>query len=317
MSVLTGGSGPPLGLDIGSAAVKLVALSRHRGRYRMDGFAMEPLPASAVDTGNISDAATVGEAVRRACRAASTRRRTAIVAVADSAVITRTLLLDAALTPTELDVEVVLEAERCIPYPIDSVALDFAVIGPFPGEPGLNRVLLVACPQEQVAAREAVLRHAGLEPAALEVESLALRRAASLAGADEAGDAVLDVGDSAVRLVGWDTHDTAFTEQEPLPVGSDADEELTIRLVCTAASRLLEAYAADRPGQRLQRLLVVGGGAARPRFRAAAAECLGVAVEPANPFLGMPMRGRVDEAALAATVPALAIACGLALRGRR
>ncbi len=137
MRLLKGRSAAPLGLDIGSASVKVVALSGRGTRCRVDGFAIEPLPAATVDRGNISEAAVVGEAVRRACHKAGTKRKTAVLAVADSAVMTRTLLLDASLAEDELEAEVVLEAERCVPYPIESVALDYARLGAFEGDAAL------------------------------------------------------------------------------------------------------------------------------------------------------------------------------------
>ena len=38
-----------LGLDISSTSVKLLELSRNNGRYRVEAYAVEPLPPNAVD----------------------------------------------------------------------------------------------------------------------------------------------------------------------------------------------------------------------------------------------------------------------------
>ena len=318
MSVWARGWSPPLGLDIGRTAVKAVAVSRlsraawrprRDVRYRIDGFGSAPLPTGGDGIGNISDAVAVGEAVRRACRAAAPRRRTATVAVADAAVTTRTVLLDASLTAAELEVEAVLEAERCIPHSIDDVALDFAPIGLFPGDEGLRRVLLVACPKADVAARVAVLREAGLEAACVETESLALRRAAGRALRGESSSAVLDLGGAGVRLVAWDADDVAYAREAPLAGGSADDDALL-----DAAAELLAGYAAARPGSGLQRLLVVGGGARRPGFGARAADRLGVAVETAQPFAGVAAHARLDSEELARAGPTYATAFGLGLR---
>ncbi len=57
-----------LGLDISSTAVKLLELSQHntRGgvRYRVESYAVEPLPPNSVVDKNIADVEGVGEAIR-------------------------------------------------------------------------------------------------------------------------------------------------------------------------------------------------------------------------------------------------------------
>ena len=312
MSLFKGRSASPLGIDIGSAAVKLVALSGRGARCRLEGFAVEPLPAATVDKGNISDAAVVGEAVRRACGKAGINRRSAVLAVADSMVMTRTLLLDATLTDDELEAEVVLDAERSIPYPIDRVALDFASLGACPGDPALTRILLVACPKEQVLVREAALHHAGLGATAVEVESFAQRRAVQATTGDDAVVGILDVGDVALRLAVWRGEESVFVKHEPMPTPLFHDEGAPAATL-DAASRLLDAYATSRPAEALDRLRLAGGHAVLDAFAAAAAEHFDMNVELANPFADMATHGRVDEAALAAVAPTLVTACGLGL----
>ena len=313
MRLLKGRSASPLGLDIGSASVKVVALSGRGTRCRVDGFAIEPLPAPAVDRGNISDAAVVGEAVRRACGKAGTRRKAAIEAVADSAVMTRTLLLDAALTEDELEAEVVLDAERSFPYPIDRVALDFASVGSCAHDRALRRVLLVACPKEHVLAREAALHQAGLMAAAVEVESFAQRRAIQATTGDEAVVGVLDVGDAALRLTVWTADESVFVKHEPMPECPPQDDEPTPAAILDAASHLLDAYAASGVAEGVDGLRLAGGRAASAGFAAAAAGRFGMTVELADPFSRMAVHARVDEAALTAVAPALVTACGLGL----
>ncbi|MDX1697428.1 MAG: pilus assembly protein PilM, partial [Thiohalobacterales bacterium] len=73
---------PPLiGLDISSTAVKLLELSRSGSRYRVESYAVEPLPPNAVVEKNITDVDAVGEAVRRAVKRSGTRTKHAAAAV--------------------------------------------------------------------------------------------------------------------------------------------------------------------------------------------------------------------------------------------
>ncbi|MCY4013867.1 MAG: type IV pilus assembly protein PilM [Gammaproteobacteria bacterium] len=313
MALFKGRSCPPLGIDIGSASVKLVALSWRGGRCRVDGFAIEPLPAATADRGNISDAAIVGEAVRRAWREAGAKAKTAVLAVADSAVVTRTLLLDATLTGDELEAEVVLDAERSIPYPIDRVALDFVSLGACADDPALKRILLAACPREQVLAREAAASHAGLTAAAVEIESSAQHRAMQAAKGDETVVGMLTVGDDALRLAVWRRGESVFVKHEPMPMSLAHDDGPTPGATLDAASRLLDAYAAAMPADGVGRLRLAGGGAARAVFAAMTNAHFGMSVELADPFAGMAAHARVDKTALAEAAPALVTACGLGL----
>ena len=318
MSLFNGRSDPVLGLDIGSTSVKLVELSRKRNRYRLDAFAVEQLPATAIDNHNIRDAAAVGEAIRRACAQAGVRRKVVAAAVANSAVIARTLLLDAALAENDLAVEVMVEAERSIPYPIEDVALDFVSLGPLPGNPALRRVLLVACPRDQVLAREAALRHAGLEPAVVEVESQAQRRAAGLLWElGETDAAVLDIGASAIRLVALSGDQASLVGEQPRLALIDTDESAAAEEALRLGGRLLDDYSSSRSSGSVGRVLLAGGGAASPEFSKLASGRFGVDVQRADPFVAMVIGATVDAAALAGAAPALVTACGLALRGRR
>ena len=82
---------PILGIDIGPSSVKLVELSRSGPRFRVEGFAIEPLGEGMVEDRNPVDTDDVAEAIKRACRKAGARTRRAAVAVPTSSVITRTM----------------------------------------------------------------------------------------------------------------------------------------------------------------------------------------------------------------------------------
>lgn len=82
-----------LGLDISSASVKLLELSKSGGDYKVESYGVEPLPENAVVEKNISDVEGVGEAIARLVERCKTKVKLAAVAVAGSAVITKTIVL--------------------------------------------------------------------------------------------------------------------------------------------------------------------------------------------------------------------------------
>ncbi|HEY6610935.1 MAG TPA: pilus assembly protein PilM, partial [Pseudomonas sp.] len=87
-----------LGIDISSTSVKLLELSRSGGRYRVEAYAVEPLPPNAVVEKNIAEIEGVGQALTRVLAKARSGGKNVAVAVAGSAVITKTIEMDAGLS---------------------------------------------------------------------------------------------------------------------------------------------------------------------------------------------------------------------------
>ena len=59
-------SAPIIGVDISSTAVKLLELTGSGDKYKVEAYAVEPLPPHAVIEKNITDVAAVGDSLRRA-----------------------------------------------------------------------------------------------------------------------------------------------------------------------------------------------------------------------------------------------------------
>jgi type IV pilus assembly protein PilM len=147
-----------VGLDISSTAIKLLELSRSGGRYRVESYTVEPLPANSVVEKSIADVEAVGEAIRRAVKRSGTKSKHAAVAVAGSAVITKVISMPAAIGDDEMETQISLEADQYIPYPLDEVNLDFEVLGPSSKNPERVDVLLAAPLVEEPGARRRVAR---------------------------------------------------------------------------------------------------------------------------------------------------------------
>jgi len=119
---LFGNAKPPLvGLDISSTAVKLLQLTESGGRYRVEHYAVEPLPPNAVVEKNIVEVEAVAEAIRRAVSRSGTRAKHAAAAVSGSSVITKIIPMPGDLDAEALDDQVQMEASNSIPYPDEEV----------------------------------------------------------------------------------------------------------------------------------------------------------------------------------------------------
>ena len=342
---------PPLiGLDISSTAVKLLELSRSGSRFRVESYAVEPLPPNSVVEKNITDVEAVGEAIRRAVKRSGTRNRHAAVAIAGSSVITKTVPMPAGLNDVDLQGQIELEADQYVPYPLEEVNLDFEVLGPSEKNPDTVDVLLAACRSENVEMRNAACEAGGLNTQIMDVESFASENAFALL-ADQLPDqgagktiAVIDVGATMTTLnVMHDlksiyTRDTVFggkqlTEeimrryglsyeeagmakrQGGLPENYTSDVLEPFKEAMTQqASRSLQFFYSSSPHSKVDHIVLAGGSASITGMDELIQEKLGVETTIANPFASMSLSARVKPQTLSNDAPALLIPCGLALR---
>ena len=171
---------PLIGVDISSTAVKLLQLSRAGDRYRVEHYAVEPLPPSAVVEKNLVEVEAVGEAIRRAVARSGSRTKHAAAAVPGSSAITKIVPMPADLDEDDMESQIELEAVNYVPYPVEEVNLDFEVLGPMPGNSEMVQVLLAASRSENVEVRASALELGGLTAKVIDVEAFAIENAYAL-----------------------------------------------------------------------------------------------------------------------------------------
>jgi type IV pilus assembly protein PilM len=339
-----------LGLDISSTSVKLLELSRSNGQFRVEAYGVEPLPPQAMVEKNISDVAGVGEAIKRVTAQARPSTKSAAVAVAGSAVITKTIELDGSLTDEQMEAQITAEADQYIPYPLEEVAIDFEVQGASERNEQQVEVLLAACRRENVEMREAALQAGGLKAAVVDIEAHAMKRAVDLMRPtlDEGDErdviAIVDIG-STMTTLSVLADDRSIYTREQLFGGKLLTEEIQRRYslsfeeagLAKKQGGLPDDYETEvlqpfREGvlQQVTRslqfffsssryddvdLIILAGGTASIKGLAGMIEAkLGTRTIVANPFANMSISSKVDARALANDAPALMIACGLAMR---
>ena len=340
---------PLIGVDISSTAVKLLQLSRSGNRYRVDHYAVEPLPPNAVVEKNIVEVEAVGEAIRRAVNRSGTKARGAAAAVSGSAVITKSIPMPAELDENDLEAQVEFEAVNYIPYPIEEVNLDFEVLGPMPNNPEMVQVLLAASRSENVELRESALELGGLAAKVMDVEAFAVENAfALIVGELPVGRdgvvALVDIGatmttlnvlrggrslysreqlfggkqltDEVMRRYGLTYEEAGQAKRQGgLPETYEVEvlepfKEATVQQI----SRLLQFFYAGSEFNRVDQVVLAGGCASIVGLPEMVEEQLGVPTLVANPLAQMTLGPRVQAHALAQDAPALMIATGLALR---
>jgi type IV pilus assembly protein PilM len=338
---------PLLGVDISSTSVKLLELSSAGGRYRVESYAVEPLPPNAVSEKTITDADRVGEAIARAVRKSGTRNRDAVCAVPGSSVITKVISMPADLSEDELEGRIQLEADQYIPYSMDEINLDFTVLGPSAVDSTKVDVLLAASRSENVDSRVGALEAAGLRVRIVDVEASALEHAMTLISPqfpDARIVAVADVGASTSTLSVLDQGRIIYT-REQLFGGRLLTDEIqrryglsyeeaglrkrqgglpsnyepeVLRPFMEAMSqeifRALQFFYSSSQVRTVDQVLIAGGCGSIQDVDLMIQARLSTPVAVANPLASMTAASRVRTDALVNDAPALMTACGLALR---
>ena len=194
-----------LGVDIGSASIKLVELSRQAHGCRVEAYGVVPLPPDVVVDGQFSPVGRLGEAIRELMRGCGCRSNRAALAMAGPSVVSKTLAVDAASSDADVEATIEVEADRHLPGPLDETAYDFEVQGLSPQDPKQAEAVLVACPKVQLSQATALLKAARLRPIVVETQALALARGlaearTALAGDHQGPTALFDLMPGAARL---------------------------------------------------------------------------------------------------------------------
>ena len=342
-----------LGLDISSTSVKLLELSRSGGGYKVESYGIEPLPENAVVEKNISDVEGVGEVIRRLVERCAARVKTAAVAVAGSAVITRTIEMTATLSEDEMEQQLQFEADQYIPYPLEEVALDFEVRGPSPRSEGQVEVLIAASRRENVEMREAALELGGLKAGVVDIEAHCIQRAFELVRSQSTKDsdqeqdrviAIVDIGATMTTLSVLTGGGAPYT-REQLFGGKQLTEEIQRRYslsveeaglarkqgglpddyetgvlqpfreaVVQQVTRSLQFFYSSGAHNDVDHILLAGGTSSIDGLAELVATRLGTPCSIANPFVRMSLSSKVNATQLHRDAPAMMIVCGLALR---
>ncbi len=304
------GKPQPLGVDIGSSAVKLLRWPDNRNPGRPPDYAIEPLPPGAVAGGAIRDVEAVGRRIAKAVAAMPRRAGEAVTAVPAAAAVQRKLEMDTSLPEAELEALVMLEAERHVSWPMAEASLDFRRLDAT-GGPG--RILLTVCRRELVEVRQRVLRLAGLRPLAVDVEHHAMERALGrLAGKEDAGPvAIADIGAAAICLHVFAEGRSIHCEARPFPGAGEAArrDPAFARAAARQIAQAAQMFQSSSRHGRLRRVFLCGAAALADGLAEEARQALALPVQIANPFAA------AADQPIGLVAPALLLAAGLAIPG--
>ena len=338
-----------IGVDISSTSVKLLELSKKNDRYFVESYAVVPLSEGSVVEKNILNPEVVGDALERAVNLADPKSSNVAFAIPTSMVITKIIEMDADMTGDEREIQIRMDAEQYIPFPLDEASLDFEVLPERLPNPNRVQVQLVATRTENVEVRCETLELAGLTPKIADVESFAVENAFKIfadtlpIGANTV--AILDIGHTTTTLSVLQDGKSIY-HREQVFGGKQLTQEIQNRYglsfeeagrakkghvlpddyesevlepfleaVVQQASRSLQFFFSSSQFSEIDHILLAGGNANIPNLAKLLQQKLGYRVTVANPFLQMNISPKIDMKKIESDAPAFLVACGLALRG--
>ncbi|MGR9116631.1 MAG: pilus assembly protein PilM [Gammaproteobacteria bacterium] len=341
---------PVIGIDISTAAVKLLELSKTGVRYRVESYAVSPLPQDAVIDKNITNVDIIADAIKQAVKISGTKVKHACVAVAGSSVMTKIITMPASLTDDDMVEQIMVEADQYVPYALDEVNLDFEVQGKNDKNPEMVDVLLAASRRENVEDRVEALEKSGLKARIVDVEAFAMENAFTLLSGQlpESVEgqtiAIADIGATMATLNVIHDGKTIYTREQGFG-GRQLTEEIqrryglsydeaglakrhgglpdnyTVdvlepfkRAMVQQIARSLQFFVSSSANRTIDGVILAGGCSSIPGVEKLVEQNLGVPSFVANPFINMALSNRVRPQSLSSDAPAMMIACGLALR---
>lgn len=342
------GSKGKLGIDIGTASIKIVELENKSNRFALKNYGLFELKGDK-DSANENHSILKlpdGEIIWGIKETLKKSKISAkdVVASIPSFSTFATVIEMPYLSQEELAKAIPFEARKYIPIPLEEVVLDWSIIGVVGQGPRPTvQVFIAAVPKDETTRYQGIMEGAGLNLKALELENSALIRA--LLGNDLAPTAIVNIGGRSTSIVivskgyerlshNYEVGGFEITKSiaRSLNVSLDKAEELKKRLgmkpsdeniINQAMSALIDmmtfetkktltTYESSK-GEKVQRVILVGGMINMPNFVNYFKQKLGQDVFAGNAFARI-----IYPPALAPAVSELAstfaVAAGLAMR---
>ncbi len=168
------GTKKAVGLEIDTGIARAVEVVGHPERPKLINMAGVELNPGAVEEGMIVEPKEVGEALLELWSSGEIKNRQVLLGVANQAVLVRYATIPK-VPPDKIDNVIRFQAQESLPIPLESVVMDYMVIGEIE-EDGKTviEVLLVAARRDMLDGFLEALSIARLEPVDIDVSTLAL-----------------------------------------------------------------------------------------------------------------------------------------------
>jgi len=343
------------GLDISDLSLKIIKLEKTGGGLRLSSFGETRVPPGIIEGGEIKKVEDLAEIIKKSLKQVKGKRIKTkyVVSSLPEEKSFLDILQIPIMKQEEIENAVKFEAENHIPLKLDEVYFDFEKIQPISKQKKYQEILIAATPKEIVNPYFKALEQAGLRPLALEIESLAIVRALIKKNTLTRPLLIIDFGETRTSFIIFSGKSLRFTSTIPissqiltesisknLEVSIEKAEKLKREEGLEGKKEIFEAiippltdlteqikiylkyYLSHAPqnqiltnGEKLEKILLCGGGANLKGLVGFLSSTLKVKVELGNPWVNI-LKEMVEEVPELSFEKSLAYtsALGLALR---
>ena len=337
----------PLGLDIGSHAIKICQVARSGDDFKLVSLGSSKLPEGAVEDGILQEPEEVARIITNLIKNLKLKEKRVAISISGYSVIVKKINLSV-MEEKDLDEYIQTEVGQYIPFDIEDVYLDYQDLQTNTEDYDRTDVMLVAAKKEVVDGYLSMLQSAGLKVVIVDIGGFALENIYDANYSLDENVALVDVGATKMSInivsqgisvlardvvVGsrqlTDQIQNRFgitsEEAEGLKMGYEPVEEKQKDLdeifanTCTQwaleLKKAIDLYYTNNPDMALNKIILSGGGSRVQGLDQFFAEEIGLEVESLNPFLKIQTDNKnIDQEYLNYIGPEMAIALGLSIR---
>jgi len=344
------------GLDMGSNSIKVVELAMNDGKWHLQTFGYHPVQTGAVFSESDIDQKDLSKLLRELVAESHITTRRVVAAFPESLIFTRVIEIPA-VNDADFGSAIEWQAEQYVPMPLSEVRLSWMILDKGAGtgsgqlaRKGKVKVLLVAAPNALVNRYVNILQGAGLQPLAMETETVAVTRSFSYFKEVETPTTlIMSVGASTTDLTVVDkgviqftrsigTGGSALARAIAQELGFDANQAEEYKkayglledqlegkimqvikpvfdVTIDEVERAIMFYQTQNPGKNIKRIVLTGGTAQLPGLVVFLANTLSLEVQIGNPWgnVVVPDEFKAKTEQLENQVT-YAVAAGLAMR---
>jgi type IV pilus assembly protein PilM len=337
----------PIGLDIGSHAIKICQLAKAGDTFKLVSLGSAKLPEGAVEDGILQEPEEVARIITTLIKNLKIKEKSVAISISGYSVIVKKINL-AVMGEKDLDEYIQTEVGQYIPFDIEDVYLDYQDLHTNTEDYDRTDVMLVAAKREVVDGYLAMLQSAGLKVVIVDIGAFALENIYETNYSLDENVALVDIGATKMSInivsrgisvlardvvVGsrqlTDQIQNRFgvttDEAEGLKMGYEPLEEKQKELdeifanTCTQwafeLKKAIDLYYTNNPDMALNKIVLSGGGSKIQGLEQLFAEEIGLEVETLDPFKKIQTDNKnIDQEYLNYIGPEMAIALGLAIR---
>ncbi|MDI6800656.1 MAG: type IV pilus assembly protein PilM [Thermodesulfovibrionales bacterium] len=337
-----------IGLDMGSAYIKVAKINETKTGYELEFFDMLPIEPDVIADGMVVNKDSLIRSVKELLKKAGIKSGNATFGISGHPSVIIKKITIPLMTEDEVGASIKYEAEQYVPFEINDVNLDFQILGPRSDEEGQMDVLLVAVKKNVIRDYSEVVEKAGLTPVVVDVDTFALGNMYEV-NYEMSGDniALINVGASITNInivrhglpvftrdcaIGSNYQTEALEkaldisrgDAEKLKMGR-AVENISPKEVQTLLNfasdeiyaeiyRSFEYFKSSVSEGDVNKIILSGGAALIKDFSNIMADRRSIPIEIANPFRMINISDRLDAAHIKEVAPMAAVVVGLALR---